>query len=405
MFCNKCGTENVENAAFCTKCGTDISIQTPPERKHTSSSETLSDSDTMLNPEIEVDSFKTGSLFANRYEIESEGRKGGMGTVYKCKDTKLNEIVALKVIHPKLLSSQQATSRFGQEVALSRKLQHNNIVRVYNLEEWQGKEYFSMEWVEGVTLRDALNRRKKDGKPLNLVEAGNIISQLSDALHYAHTYTVHRDISPENILIESESSDDISDVLSKAKIKLTDFGIAKMLFRPGFTNESMQMGKPYYMAPEQKTDAGAVDKRADIYATGVVLFELLTLENTIGLKLPTEINDELPKEIDYVIKNALEPKPIDRYEDVKELSEALNRVVRVESDNVGEESIKGKGAERRGREEKKKEAIERKENIDSLLEKGRSYMSQMDYHRAIKMFEDVLKIDSRNKKAEAITQG
>ncbi len=100
MFCNKCGTENVEEAVFCTKCGTDISIQTPPERKHTSDSpDTLDGSSTIYQPEIEADSFKVGSLFADRYEILSEGRKGGMGTVYKCKDTKLEEVVVLKVIH------------------------------------------------------------------------------------------------------------------------------------------------------------------------------------------------------------------------------------------------------------------------------------------------------------------
>ena len=339
MFCPECRTELSEDTKYCIKCGYDFTkIKTPPERKHTSDSpDTLDGSSTIYQPEIEADSFKVGFLFADRYEILSEGRKGGMGTVYKCKDTKLEEIVALKVIHPKLLSSTQAVSRFRQEVALSRKLQHPSIVRVYNLEEWQDKEYFTMEWVGGITLREILNKRKKQNEPFTLIEAGNIITQLSVALHYAHAHTVHRDIKPENILVETDEDEDkdkdkdeVQKDLTNIKTRLTDFGIAKMLSPGVFTTASIQMGTPYYMAPEQKTDARVVDKRADIYAAGVVLFELLTLENTIGLKLPTELNNELPKEIDNIIKKALEPSPRDRYEDINNLSDDVGRIVAVE---------------------------------------------------------------------------
>jgi len=353
MFCPECRTELSEDTKYCIKCGYDFTkIKTPPERKHTSDSpDTLDGSSTIYQPEIEADSFKVGSLFADRYEILSEGRKGGMGTVYKCKDTKLEEIVALKVIHPKLLSSTQAVSRFRQEVALSRKLQHPNIVRVYNLEEWQDKEYFTMEWVEGVTLREILNKRKKQNKPFTLIEAGNIISQLTTTLHYAHKYTVHRDIKPENILVETdEDKDKVQKDLTNIKIRLTDFGIAKMLSPGVFTTASIQMGTPYYMAPEQKTDAATVDKRADIYALGVVLFELLTLENTIGLELPSEINRELPKEINNVTKKAVATKPDMRYGDINDLLADLDKIIvedkrRIEEERKNEKELKGQEGE------------------------------------------------------------
>ena len=371
MFCPECRTELSEDTKYCIKCGYDFTkIKTPPERKHTSDSpdspDTLDGSSTIHQPEIEADSFKKGSLFADRYEILSEGRKGGMGAVYKCNDTKLNKINALKVIHPKLIKSNQALSRFRQEVSISQELTHSNIVRVYNLEEWQGKEYFTMEWVEGVTLREILNKRKKQNNPFSLEEAGSIISQLSDALHYAHAHTVHRDIKPENILVPNEHT--------LRQIKLTDFGIAKMLSPSRFTMSSMQMGTPYYMAPEQKTDAGAVDKRADIYATGVVLFELLTLENTIGLELPSEINRELPKEIDNVIKKAVATKPEMRYGDVNDLFNELNKIVvedkrRIEEEKKKEEELKrwevegkrqeGERIRREAEERKQREARER----------------------------------------------
>jgi len=201
MYCPQCRTELPDDAKFCIKCGYDFArITTPPARK--ASSDPLDDIDTTFGDDDNSGAFEKGSLFANRYEILDEGKKGGMGAVYKCKDTKLNnEIIALKIIHPKLLSSAQAISRFRQEVAISRKLLHPNIARVHNLEEWDGKEYFTMEWVEGVTLREVIKQRQEQKRPFSMEEAGRIIDQLAGALDYAHHETVHRDIKPENILI------------------------------------------------------------------------------------------------------------------------------------------------------------------------------------------------------------
>jgi formylglycine-generating enzyme required for sulfatase activity/tRNA A-37 threonylcarbamoyl transferase component Bud32 len=368
MFCGKCGTENAEGITCCTNCGTDISTQTPFEGKPTADpSDPLDIEPTIFQSEIETGTFKMGILFDGRYEILSEGQKGGMGVVYKVKDTKLNQLSALKIIHPRLIDSREAVTRFRQEVSISRDLLHSNIVRVYDLQEWEGKEYFTMEWVDGVTLRDILDRRKKQNRQFTLVEAANIISQLSEALHYAHTYIVHRDISPENILIERERGIDLSEDLSKVKIKLTDFGIAKILCQSGFTMESMQMGKPYYMAPEQKTDAGKVDKRADIYAVGVALFELLTLHNTIGPEMPSEINQSLPQEIDDVYKRAIATNPEKRYSSINDFSSDVNKIAAIEKKLIEEEREKAEEAKRleieehKQREEKERQQQEREE--------------------------------------------
>jgi tetratricopeptide (TPR) repeat protein len=208
-----------------------------------------------------------------------------------------------------------------------------------------------MEWVGGITLREILNKRKKQNEPFTLIEAGNIISQLTTTLHYAHKYTVHRDIKPENILVETdEDKDKVQKDLTNIKIRLTDFGIAKMLSPGVFTTASIQMGTPYYMAPEQKTDAATVDKRADIYALGVVLFELLTLENTIGLELPSEINRELPKEINNVTKKAVATKPDMRYGDINDLLADLDKIIvedkrRIEEERKNEKELKGQEGE------------------------------------------------------------
>lgn len=357
MFCPQCRTELPNEAKFCVKCRYNFAgIKTPSSKKHDHDS--LDSVETLMQQELDIDSFAVGSLFASRYEILSEGHKGGMGAVYKCKDTMLNKTKALKVIHPRLVSSKQAISRFRQEVAISQELQHENIVRVYDIEEWQGNEYFTMEWVEGRTLRDVIVERKKEKRPFIVEEAYRIISQVSEALEHAHRFTVHRDIKPENILV----SDEID-----VKVKLSDFGIAKMLSPSQFTSTSMQMGTPYYMAPEQKVDAGNVDKRADIYALGVVLFELLTLENTIGLELPSELNKALPPVIDTIIKKAVATKPSDRYGDVHELSEALKKVVdgfseQAEQSREQAEEQKRREEENRQRaeEQKRKEADQKK---------------------------------------------
>jgi serine/threonine protein kinase len=351
MYCPQCRSELPDDAKYCIKCAYDFTkIKTPPEKKNHQDS--LDASGTLIQKESEIESFKVGSLFANRYEILSEGLKGGMGAVYKCKDTKLDEIVALKVIHPRLLSSSQALSRFRQEVSISRKLQHPNIVRVYNLEEWDGKEYFTMEWVDGMTLREIITKRRKENRPFCVEEAYQIISQLSDALQHAHQFTIHRDIKPENILVPEGK---------QLTVKLTDFGIAKMLSPSQFTSTSIQMGTPYYMAPEQKTDSARVDKRADIYALGVVLFELLTLENTIGFELPSEINKILPKEIDNIIKKALATKADDRYGDAKELSDALNKVADIFSEQTERHRKEAEEQKKREREKLQREAEERKQ--------------------------------------------
>ena len=351
MYCPQCSTELPDDSKFCIKCRYDFTrIKTTPSKKQ--GQDSLDGLGTSIHPELDNDSFAVSTLFANRYEILEEGKKGGMGAVYKCKDTKLNEIVALKVIHPRLLSSSQALSRFRQEVSISRKLQHPNIVRVYNLEEWDGKEYFTMEWVEGVTLREIITKRKMENRPFSIEEAYQIISQLSDALQHAHQFTIHRDIKPENILVPDEK---------ELRVKLTDFGIAKMLSPSQFTSTSMQMGTPYYMAPEQKVDAANIDKRADIYALGVVLFELLTLENTIGLEMPSEINKDLPPVIDNIIKKAVATKPNDRYADAKGLSELLKKTADSSSEQADKSRKEAEELKKREEERLRKEAEDRKQ--------------------------------------------
>lgn len=331
-FCPKCGKEFFDDAEYCAKCGYNFkNIKTPHDEKSyqdpfdnigstgRNSSDPLDGLGTLHGASRNGKELEIGEVFSARYEILSKGMRGGMGVVYKCRDKKLGSVKALKIIHPNLLNSDEAVKRFRQEVAISQSLYHKNIVRVYDIDEHEGIEFFTMEWVEGKSLRDIIVERKEKKGPFTLAETHEIISQLADALRYAHKTTVHRDIKPENILIFKDDEG--------TQVKLTDFGIAKMLTPSQFLSSTGKIGTPYYMAPEQKGEAAHVDKRADIYAVGVVLFELLILENTIGLEMPSEINKALPKGIDEIVKKSLANKPEDRYKDVKELKGELDSLI------------------------------------------------------------------------------
>lgn len=202
MYCPECGTESPDNANFCPSCRHNLKkiVTLPEDLSFPDSLDALANT---MTGELESISEELipGFLFADRYEILSEGLKGGMGTVYKCKDTKLDKTNALKVINPKLTESEQAIMRFRQEVAISQDLRHLNIVTVYDIGEWKGREYFTMEWIERETLREMIEVRRKEKSYFTTDEATIIVSQLSNALSYAHKYTVHRDIKPENILV------------------------------------------------------------------------------------------------------------------------------------------------------------------------------------------------------------
>lgn len=390
MYCPQCSTEIPDDAKFCYKCRYDLArLKTPPARK--ASSDPLDDIETTLGQEIYDDSFTKGSLFANRYEILDEGKKGGMGAVYKCTDTKLRHIIALKVIHPRLLSSKQAVLRFRQEVAISMKLQHTNIVRVYNLEEYEDKEYFTMEWVDGTTLREIINQRKKENRPFSLQKAYTIISQLSDALQYAHQFTIHRDIKPENILVQDAGSR-MPD--SGFQLKLTDFGIAKMLSPSQLTTTAIRMGTPDYMAPEQKLDAGQADKRADIYAMGIVLFELLTLADPAAKETASELNPDIPKSMDALIKKAVALRSESRYREAAELSDALKKVITGTSDQAEKE--RKEAEQKRIEEEQKSQAEERKRKDEAERQKIEQQKKQQEEKQ--KKEED----DRKSKEAERL---
>ncbi|HEY1859314.1 MAG TPA: serine/threonine-protein kinase, partial [Gemmataceae bacterium] len=191
--------------------------------------------------------------------------QGGMGAVYKARQTKLDRSVALKILPPEAGTDSAFGDRFTREARALAKLSHPNIVAVHDFGDAGGLFYLLMEYVDGLNLRQLMLAGRLEPQ-----QALSIVGQICDALQYAHDEgIVHRDIKPENILIDQ-----------KGRVKIADFGLAKLLHRTqvdySLTGTRQIMGTPHYMAPEQMEKPNTVDHRADIYSLGVLFYEMLT---------------------------------------------------------------------------------------------------------------------------------
>ena len=246
---------------------------------------------------------ESGMLISSRLEIGEMLGQGGMGYVYAARDRLRDEDVAIKVLRQDLLFSSAAKERFLAEARVSSNLSHPNIVRVYDVGESGGHYYLSMERLRGQTLRQRIHAYQREQRAFTVAEVTDIARQLIDALRYAHRYIVHRDLKPENVWLSDDGT-----------VKLMDFGIARAFTNSKMTQTGMTLGTAYYMAPEQRTDAKEVDWRADQYALGVVLYELLTGSVPMGATKPiSNSRRDVPQRAANAIMRALSPKPEDRW--------------------------------------------------------------------------------------------
>jgi len=221
--------------------------------------------------------------------------QGGMGFVYRARQPKLDRDVALKILPQAFAGDPAFAERFAREGRLLARLNHPNIVSVYDFGQANGFFYLLMEFVDGVNLRQAMRAsRFTPGQALT------IVPKVCEALQYAHDEGVlHRDIKPENILLDT-----------KGRVKIADFGIAKMVGADqpasGITASGAALGTPHYMAPEQIEKPAEVDHRADIYSLGVVFYELLTGELPLGRFAPPSAKTPVNAQVDEVVLKALE---------------------------------------------------------------------------------------------------
>lgn len=250
-----------------------------------------------------------GTKVANRYTILKKLGRGGMGEVFLATDEATGQSVALKTMHAKYAASKHATARFVREVKTSRSLDHPGIVKIFDARKWGDTLFYTMEYIEGKSLRRWLQQRHK----LELGNTVRVLCLVADALNHAHRITIHRDLSPENVM-----------VLRDGSIRLLDFGLAKLddQFK-GLTVVGVNLGKLQYMAPEQQVNPAGVDHRADIYPLGVMFFEMLTGQAPQPGQKITELCPELPPEADEFMARAMAREPDDRFASAREFRAAL----------------------------------------------------------------------------------
>lgn len=305
--CKQCGTALPPDApeGLCPAClagvglGTDHGVKSPPG--------------TNAPPPTPEE---IGRHFPDLEILELLGQ-GGMGIVYKARQIKLDRLVALKILQAEAAKDPSFAERFSREARTLARLNHPNIVGIYDFGESDGLYYFLMEYVDGANLRQVESAGR-----LTPEQALQIVPRICDALQYAHEEgIVHRDIKPGNLLIDR-----------RGRVKIADFGLAKLLGKSTrdltLTGTHHVMGTPHYMAPEQVEHPQEVDHRADIYSLGVVFYEMLTGELPVGRFAPPSQKVQVDVRLDDVVLRTLEKEPEQRYQRAGDLGTDVETIYR-----------------------------------------------------------------------------
>jgi tetratricopeptide (TPR) repeat protein/tRNA A-37 threonylcarbamoyl transferase component Bud32 len=311
MKCPLCHFDNPADTYFCGKCGTRLGTTGPPAASMTM---------TMTTP---VPDLQRGKLFAGRYEVIEPLGRGGMGSVYRVEDKKVNEEIALKLINPEIAQDRKIIDRFSHELKVARQISHRNVCRMYDFGEAEGSHFITMEYVQGEDLRSLLKRigRLPEDKALSIAK------QVADGLAEAHHLgIVHRDLKPGNIMVDREGN-----------AKIMDFGIARSVKSKVITATGLIIGTPDYMSLEQ-AEAKEVDARSDIYTLGVILYEMTTgrvpFEGETALAVamkhksekptdPRELNPQISAPASGLILKCLEKEKEKRFQTAAELRTAI----------------------------------------------------------------------------------
>src|SRR5467141_942864 len=347
MQCTQCGLSNPPGTNVCTQCSTPLPLDDRTIEDSFRDSDASRDADQTLTHgrsepsgpihTVSAERFKPGRMLGNRYQILQLLGEGGMGAVYKARDRELDRLVALKTISPNLALSSEILHRFKQELILARQVTHRNVIRIFDLGEADGVKFITMEYIDGETLRTILLREGK----LTPVEASHIIRQVCRGLEAAHAEgVIHRDLKPANIMRDAQH-----------RIVVMDFGVAhlaeaaeirpprppsgdvsNMQAQPFYSRTGELVGTPAYMAPEQALGQEA-DARSDIFAVGIIFFELLTGKLPFQVDAPDallkrtrekakavhEIDPKVPRSLSKIVERCLEPLRDFRYQTATEV--------------------------------------------------------------------------------------
>lgn len=256
------------------------------------------------------------------YDILRKIGEGGLAEIFLARQRSLNRLIAIKVLKNKISADDELVRRFEREATTLARMNHPNIVHVIDRGEDNGRLFFAMEYIEGTDFKQILQH---SNWPIE--KKLEIVVQVLKGLDYAHKNgVIHRDIKPANILIDKDDN-----------ALVADFGIAQLLGHDTSerTESGIIMGTYSYMSPEQREDSATVDQTTDIYAVGVMLYEILTGRKPEGrFKLPSELNPQAPQGCDHIVQKALQQDRRDRYQKAVEMKDELLAVMYRKSDNV-----------------------------------------------------------------------
>lgn len=317
MHCPRCHFANPAGADRCQQCHAVLEL---PDATISGSGQSGAGAVSM---EVSASGVQPGNVLAGRYEILQLLGEGGMGAVYKARDRELDRLVALKVIRPELTGRPEILQRFKQELILARQVTHKNVNRIFDLGEGNSTKFITMEYVDGQNLKMLLEQRGT----FSPEEAAVIIKQICRALEAAHSEgIVHRDLKPHNIMVDKQN-----------RVSVMDFGLAHSMELTGFTQTGALLGTPEYMSPEQ-AKGEKVDQRSDLFALGIIFYELLTGDSPYKADTPyatllkrtqekspppCKLNPRIPQFLSDVVVKCLQIDPRLRYQSAQEILDDL----------------------------------------------------------------------------------
>gem|GEM_PF-3100416 len=313
MICYKCGSHVPDGSKTCPNCGNnferDYKKEGQPAREQVKGKEKVG--------------FEIGDLVAGRYKIKSRIGEGPSGVVFRVLDTEMDVDIALKIMFKSVVNDAD-NKKFKTEMRIARKIAHQNIVRVYDIDQDNGYSFYTMQLLEGLTLRKIINLRIEKRQVFSLQEIEPIFIQVFNALRAAQNYTYHGNLKPENIMI-------LPDLL-----KVCDFCILRSLGNEKFTK--INLANEIYIAPEIRYNLDIVDSRSDIYSMAVIIYEMITGEKFRGLPISASLkNTNVPRSIDNFLNKALSEEQDKRYDSLDEFIEEFKKVVDKETSSATEQ--------------------------------------------------------------------